>query len=127
MNWADAKTTAISYNVGWYNTHRLRSYGDNAVSSRGLGSGIQFDISPFYPFHQFATKITSSLSTVSNKVSSSSSTDSENSIVDSDLKSVNQSIRLEFRNISDANTTLQNTEFVSAAETALAKQQLVSR
>lgn len=69
--WADSKTTGIGYNIGWH--HSRRFGGCNAggplllssaaggdcgdMSSGAMGSSVQFDVTPFYPFHEFFSKL----------------------------------------------------------------------
>ncbi len=71
--WADSKTTGIGYNIGWHHSRRFGGCSaggplllssaagdhcsDSAMSSGAMGSSVQFDVTPFYPFHEFFSKL----------------------------------------------------------------------
>lgn len=72
-DWADSKTTGIGYNIGWHHSRRFGGCSaigplllssaaggdcsDSAMSSGAMGSSVQFDVTPFYPFHEFFSKL----------------------------------------------------------------------
>ena len=73
-DWADSKTTGIGYNIGWHHSRRFGGCSaigplllssaaggdcsDSAMSSSGaMGSSVQFDVTPFYPFHELFSKL----------------------------------------------------------------------
>ena len=72
-DWADSKTTGIGYNIGWHHSRRFGGCSaigplllssaaggdcsDSAMSSGAMGSSVQFDVTPFYPFHELFSKL----------------------------------------------------------------------